>query len=228
MPYKELSPQEIGWRRYYRIIPSRLPTINVLEKYVEPDKLQAAFEVESITNDRLRQMRGELKLVKPEDIVTGPNASVVMAAFTHIGNESRFSNGNYGVFYAANSIEAALKETIFHRERYLRFTESPPRILEMRCYSGNLTRSLLDVRTAKKLHNPDLNSYPESQKFAARQRSKNFNGLLYQSVRYPGSECIAAFKPKAISLPIQKNHYQYHWNGKNIDRVLKMEQIDIV
>lgn len=228
MACRELSPKEIGWRRYYRIIPSRLPTVNFLEKYVELDKLQAAFAVEGITNDRLRQERGEIKLVRSEDSINGANASVVMAAFTHIGQESRFSDGSYGVFYAANTIEAALKETIFHRERYLNFTTSPPRILEMRCYSGTLVRALLDVRHVKKLHNPDLQSYPESQKFAALQRNKGANGFLYQSVRHPGSECVAAFKPKAVSLPIQKGHYQYHWNGKNIHRVLKMEQMDIV
>ena len=46
-----------------------------------------------------------------------------MAAFTHLNPEgSRFSDGSWGVFYAAHSVATAVEETVYHRERFLAAT----------------------------------------------------------------------------------------------------------
>ena len=83
--------------KFYRIIPSQFPPINIFEKIVDPEQLEAAWYLESLTNDRLREQAGDLNLVPDEDRVSGRGSSIVMAAFTHIGRESRFSDGSFGV-----------------------------------------------------------------------------------------------------------------------------------
>lgn len=51
-------------------------------------------------------------LVPPEDRVSGPGTTVIMAAFTHLNPAgSRFSDGTYGVFHSANNIDTAIGET---------------------------------------------------------------------------------------------------------------------
>ena len=52
------------------------------------------------------------------------------------------------------------------------------------------------------------------QTFAKQQREAGSNGLLYRSVRHTGIECIAAFKPKAVTIPSQGRHFRYVWRGK--------------
>ena len=48
-----------------------------------------------------------------------------MGAFTHIGQSSRFTDGSYGVYYAARELETAIRETAYHFGRFLRSTNEP-------------------------------------------------------------------------------------------------------
>ena len=46
-----------------------------------------------------------------------------MAAFTHLNPDgSRFSDGRYGVFYAARSLDTAVAETMHHRANFMAAT----------------------------------------------------------------------------------------------------------
>jgi hypothetical protein len=37
-------------------------------------------------------------------------------------------------------------------------------------------------------------------------------------VRRAGGQCVGAFRPKAVGLPIQGRHLQYQWDGSRISR----------
>jgi hypothetical protein len=213
--------------RQYRIVPSRYPPIDLFESLVAAEELDVLFEIESMTNDRLRDEVGEISLVPVSDRITGSGASPVMAAFTHIGKPSRFSDGSYGVYYAGLSVETAILETRFHRERFLSQTNEPVCELEMRCYIGNIQLPLHDIRgkAYKKYRVPDISTYPDCQKFAANLREKGSAGLYYKSVRDPGGECIAALKPIAISPVRQGRHYLYKWDGSCISNVLEVKSV---
>lgn len=211
----------------YRILPSIFPPVDLFETLVPADELEVLYAIESMTNDRLQAEAGNLYRVPKEEWVTGPGASVVMAAFTHIGRVSRFSAGEYGVYYAARDVDTAIAETVFHSERRLRDTDEEPIELDMRCYVGTVVTALEDVRGRRFIHlqDPDLATWPVCQTFGSRRRDAGAFGLLYRSVRHEGGECIAGFRPRAVSLPVQGRHFRYHWNGERIDRVITVSQI---
>src|SRR5687767_8740697 len=94
----------------YRLIPSHFPPISLFENLLDPTELEAAYALESLTNDRLQDYAGNIALVVPEDRVTGPGTTAIMAAFTHIGIPSRFTSGSFGVYYAGLSLETAMEE----------------------------------------------------------------------------------------------------------------------
>ena len=222
-PYKEVwveGPQ-------YRIIATRFPPVNFFERHTPPELMDAAFDIEAMTNERLREEVGELHRVAPTDRVSGPGASIVMAAFTHTGNLSRFSNGDYGVYYAARDLETAIRETVFHRERFLAATAQAPCEVEMRVHKGTVIKPMIDVRSQHfaHLHNPDPDAYGPSQQFGASLRASGSWGILYPSARNPQGECIAALRPPAISLPIQSKLLAYRWNGQHIDKVYEKKEI---
>ncbi len=75
------------------------------------------------------------------------------------------------------------------------------------------------------LRDPDLSTYPSCQAFPAELRSAGSWGLNYPSARHASGECIAAFRTRAVSLPVQGPHYRYHWNGTRIDRVLTVSEV---
>ena len=85
--------------------------------------------LEQLTNPRVRDEVGEISLVPAAQRVTGPGASYVMASFTHINPKgSRFSDGSFGVYYAASALETAIAETVFHFEVFARDSNDPPRM----------------------------------------------------------------------------------------------------
>lgn len=212
--------------RQYRIVPAHFPPIDLFEAILDPAELALAFEIESLTNDRLREQAGDIRFVAPRDRVSGPGSSPVMAAFTHTGNPSRFSDGRYGVYYAARSITTAIAETRYHRQRFLQLTAEPSCEITMRTYVGRVLKPLHDVRgpAYSELHHPD--DYRPSQRFGARMRARHSWGLLYRSVRDRGGECIAALRPPAVSIPHQGPHLRYVWDGRmqRITDVLEVRQ----
>ena len=216
---------DICGQKQFRIIPSVYPPINFFEDLVDPSEMEALWEIESLTNERLRQEAGDIFLVQEKDRISGSGSSVVMAAFTHLSKPTRFSNGTYGVYYAGLTEETAIKETAYHRENFLGATNEPPQELTMRLYEGTILRKLHDIRKKEftTLYNQD--SYIESQALGEQLRNTASWGLIYHSVRHNDGTCIAAFRPPAISIPKQTSHLKYIWDGEKITEVLHIQSL---
>jgi hypothetical protein len=210
----------ISWRPAYRIVPSRFPTIDIFERFDDPADWDALIELEIATNPRVRNEVGELTLVPPDERVGGPGASVIMAAFTHLNPEgSRFSDGTYGVFYAAHERDTAVDETVYHRARFFSRTALRPFDADMRVYALDVTGEFHDLREAEL---PDVYSperYDASRSLAGRLRDAGSNGIVYRSVRRPHGRCIAVFHPKRLSRCRIDRHLTYHWDGTRINVV---------
>ena len=122
----EIPTVQLGWRPCYRIVPSRFPPVGLFDAVADPADLEAVFQIEAMTNDRLRDEVGDITLVPPDDRVSGPGTTPIMAAFTHLNPEGdRFTDGSYGVFYASLTVETAVAETSHHRIRFLAATDEP-------------------------------------------------------------------------------------------------------
>jgi len=221
----ELTEVSLNWRAAYRIIPSCFPPINFFEDMVDADLMDAVFILESRTNNRLREQIGEISLVSTEDRVTGVGSSPIMAAFTHIGKASRFTDGlQFGIFYAAQTKQTAIIETRYHREKFLAYTNEDAGVITMRCYLTKPLKPMVDIREGyHDLHNPD--DYSESQLFGARMKSENRHGIVYSSVRHPKNDCIAVLRAKAVDHCKQSTHYDYYWNGKKIEQVIEKVEV---
>lgn len=218
---------ELDWPHQYRIIPSEYPPINFFETLVDAELMDELYYLESLTNDRLRDEAGDIALVAGEDRVSGPGSSPVMAAFTHISRHtpSRFTDGSYGVYYAARSLSTAIEETKYHRAKFLAYTDEEPGEIDMRVYIGEIVKPLHDVRGSDydELHHPE--DWTPSQVFGKRLREIGSWGLVYCSVRDAGGQCIAALRPPAVSIPRQGAHLSYVWDGKSITKVYEKKLI---
>lgn len=215
----------LRWQKIFRVVNAKHPPVNVFEDIVSARQLETAWHIEGLTNDRLRDESGVAPLVADEDRVHGHGASILMAPFTHLGRPSRFSDGSYGVYYAARALETAVRETAFHRGRFLAATQEPPCEIDMRAYAGKPVKPFLDIRAERysALHDPD--DYATPQKFAQPLRNKGHWGLVYRSVRHEGGECIAAFKPQAVSIPTAGTALAYVWDGERVSKVYQKSDV---
>jgi RES domain len=64
----------------------------------------------------------------------------------------------------------------------------------------------------------DRDSYEASRPFGLERREVGSNGLLYPSVRHDSGQCVAAFWPDIVGIPIQERHLQYEWDGTKVSR----------
>ena len=217
--------KRIRWSHAYRIVPSRFPPIGVYDRISHPADLEAVFAIEALTNPRLREEASALKLVPMDRRISGPGSTPIMAAFTHLNPEgSRFSDGSWGVFYAAHSVATAVEETVYHRQRFLAATAEPACDISMRCYRTGISGRLHDLRGGwSEAQAPE--SYAASQALARALRDQHSDGVVYDSARHPCGECAAVFYPDLIAPCVQSEHLIYRWDGKRITMVLKVSEL---
>jgi hypothetical protein len=71
-----------------------------------------------------------------------------------------------------------------------------------------------DIRgadTPAPLYDPD--DYSASQRFARELLADGSHGIVYRSVRHPGGECVACFRPRLVKNVRIGGHYEYRWPG---------------
>ncbi len=181
------------------------------------------YYIESLTNDRLRDETGDIALVPLKDRMSGPGSTPIMAAFTHISKDcpSRFSDGSYGVYYAARTMEIAIEETKYRRAKFLTYTKQEPGQIDMRVYIGEVVKPMHDIRGEgyEDYHHRD--DWAASQTFGKALHELDSWGIVYRSVRNSGGDCMAALRPPAVTIPKQGPHLSYVWDGTEIISVYK-------
>ena len=212
-----IAPTE--WRPCHRLIPSRYPTVGLYDAIADPADLEVVFAIEALTNPRLRDQIGQLQLVAPQERVSGAGSTLVMAAFTHLNPEgSRFSDGRYGVYYAAHALETAIAEVSHHRAVFLARTQEPAIDVDMRLINAHLDAPLHDLRALGK-HGAalfDPNHYAAPQALGRRLREAASWGVQFESVRHVGGLCVGVFRPKALRNAKPGAHIALHWDGQRI------------
>ena len=211
---------ELQWTATYRLVPSRFPPVSLFERVAAPADLDVVFAIEALTNPRLRQEVGEISLVPRGERISGPGSSPIMAAFTHLNPfGSRFTPGTYGVYYAAKALPTAVREVSHHQSRFLAATREGPLAVDMRCYRAAVKEPLHDIRGAQR-RLPDVyarDHYGASQVFGAALREAGSWGIVYDSVRDPGGECVGIFRPRALGPAVQGEHVALQWNGEQVE-----------
>ena len=199
-------------QKSWRLIPSCYPPIQLFEDLLDPADLEAAYELESLTNDRLRDEVGDIYRIPSEDRLVGPGTTAIMAAFSHTGFASRFTDGSFGIYYAGLSPETALSESMHSQERRLALTSEPAQVVQMRCYVATTDATLCDVRNDSAAHAED---WGHAQSLGRKLFIAREAGILYKSLRHSGGSCVAALRTTAITPPAtQGGHYEFHWDGK--------------
>ena len=217
---QDLPQLELGWPSTYRLVPSRFPPISLFERVADARDLDVVYAIEALTNPRLRQEVGEISLVPRDERLSGPGSSAIMAAFTHLNPlGSRFSDGSYGVYYAARALETAVREVSHHQSRFLAATNEEPLAIDLRCYKTAVREPVHDIRglQAQLPAIYDREHYTASQPFGAALRALGSWGVVYDSVRDNGGECVAVFRPRALSPAVQGAHVTLQWNGSQIE-----------
>ncbi len=204
-------------------MPTRYPTITLFDRVAAEADFDALYALEAMTNERLRDELGQIERVPREQRIYGPGSGPIMAAFTHVNVlGSRFSDGSYGVFYAARDRTTAVAETRYHHARFLAATREGPMHLPMRLYTVAVDARLHDLRplaTAEAaapsanaaIYDPD--DYAAARALGRRLHAAGSAGVVYRSVRHARGQCVGLFRPDAARGCLHAAYLLYAWDG---------------
>jgi len=217
----------VSWKPAFRIVPTRFPTIYLYDRVANQADFDVLNRLEAMTNPRLRDEVGELALVPEAERLFGAGCGPIMAAFTHLNPAgSRFSDGSYGVFYAAKERATAIAETRYHSELFLLATKESAMHLQMRLYHVKVQGEVADLHGYAKKHAdivaPD--SYGAAQAVGKTVRASGAHGLIYPSVRAVGGSCVAAFRTRILKDCRHASYLEYHWDGTSINYITEQLQ----
>jgi hypothetical protein len=216
------------WATSYRAVASRYPTVGVYDRIADPAQLPALLEIEALTNPRVREEVAAYRKIRPEDAIAGPGSTPIMASFAYSG-ASRFCDGTYGVYYAGRDEETAIAESRYHTEAFLRATQQPSIDVDKRIYVAAIEGDFDDIRgrsMRSKLYAAAPDDYGYSQRYAHTLYARNrVDGIVYNSVRRSGGQCIVAFRPRVVSKAHVRKHVQFRWDGRRIVGVTDLVNI---
>lgn len=212
----QLTAVEVPWAPSYRLVHSRFPPVGLFDACESEEELAIVAEIQGIAKDRIQQELGRIHLVPEADRLFGHGTTPVMAAFCYVSPvPTRFTEGSFGVYYAADSLDGAVAEVSHHLTGFMAATREPRTLVTLRCYTAAIVRPLVDLRSEGWVHEP--NAYGDSQALAAQLRQQGAWGMLYNSVRHPGSECVAVLRPPAVKTPVvQHTHVHLVWDGDEV------------
>ena len=212
-----------------RLVPSLYPSRGILDTVASPADLPLVLELETWSNDRISTELGILHRMPKEEWVAGrPMASVVMAAFCHPRpTGGRFNGPERGAWYAANSLEGAHAEVVYHRTAELAEIGVFETRVEMRLYHADFHAVFHDVRAAVPENVPyhDPKSYTASQALGRTLLGHGSNGVIYRSVRHSGGQCLACFRPALVTNVRAGAHFEYRWPGTRTPRIRVLRKV---
>jgi RES domain-containing protein len=165
--------------------------------------LNALFELEGATNDRLLGEAGLLPGITVRELVFGLSYShIVNAAFTHASPfGSRFNGPERGAWYAAFSRETSELEVAFHKSEELQeINWQEEETFTYVDFLADFRGTFHDIRNDSHFENClDANSYSASQHLARELLEGGSAGVVYPSVRHKVGTCIVCFRPALVN-----------------------------
>lgn len=202
--------------RLPRLIPSRYDHIQPRPSVLRNEEIaptDAEFDVlldlDNLSNERVATGQGQSN---------EPYGYVRLGCFAH-PSEGRFSRPLPGqaAWYAADSLQTALKEVGYHLALRAVADGSPNSETPYTRYSSFVDNDLLDAHSvapyAEALER-DENDYTVSQAVADVARGEGIPGIHYRSVRAPGGTCVALLHTWAVTHIERHEVHTLVWNAE--------------
>ena len=214
-----LATTAIDQRDTHRLIPAQFAAggASVLTRLTgDPKTLEAIFELDNATNDRLLAESRLAPGIDERELVFGiPSYRIINAAFCHPSPMgSRFNSADRGAWYASFELKTSQAEVVYHRRLWLRETaweeEDTADYLD---YLADFRAEFHDLRGNDLRSNDRASSqeatdyagclsptsYVASQALAAQLLERGSAGIVYPCVRRAGGTCLACFRPVLVT-----------------------------
>jgi len=211
------------------------PPVAVFEDVADAKDFEALMALRARTDPFVSARIQPAILIAPNDRVYGPGAGYVMGPFafpspdgTRFGPPS-LAGESFGVYYAARDEATAIAEVKHHRVAFLEAVRAPAQDLDFEVLRAPVKGThFYDLRNRQNDF-PDVYSptdYSASQKMGTELRSRDADGIAYDSVRREGGECVAVFRPRCVGPARAVKQLIFRWDGAAITAVLETHRLE--
>lgn len=201
-----LGVSEIDQRDTHRLIPAQFADegVSVLTRLTEDEEtLNAIFELDNATNDRLLGESGRLPGIDVRELVFGiPSYRIINAAFCHPSpGGARFNGADRGAWYGGFELETAQAEVAYHRQHWLQETGwEEEDVADYLDYLADFHAPFHDLRDPERFSSYlDPEDYKAAQALAQQLLREGSAGIVYRSVRWRTGTCLACFRPVLVT-----------------------------
>lgn len=202
---------------FFRLIPSRFPTVDVYRRIAAPSRWPILNEIELLTNTRQK----ERTAILGSDVVDGAPPRLQNwnhAPFVYIDPEgSHLVSGAYGVMELGTTKSVALAMAVARREIFLSATAQPPHALEMR-----MLRHPLRGRFARL---GDLSKITQDERWVLGESLyQEWDGAVFDCPVASEGQTIAVFNSECLGKSIQGDHFRFWWDGSRIENIYNFNE----
>jgi RES domain-containing protein len=221
----DIPVRGLHWKRSWRVINTRYPEISLFSRISSAEDEPTLLQLEQLTNNRTRQMKGEINRLRTGDFFPKRCSPDLMAPFVY-RIPGRFSDHRFGAYYTANSIRTAAFEKAHHYMKLLSDAGFGPLSAQMRVIRSQVEAAVHDIRglqhKIRHLYHPI--DYTDSQAWAHGLWLSNSQGIVYSSVRDPEGQCVAIFSPQTIRNCHKDRILQFEWDGQHTIRIDALQE----
>ena len=197
---------------FYRLIPSRFPTVDVYRRIAASERWPILNEIELLTNPRQK----ERAAILGTEIVDGAPPRLQNwnhAPFVYADPDgSHLLRGAYGVLELAENKDVALAMAVSRREAFLSATSVPPHALEMRMLKHPVQGRFANLG--------DLMALTEGQRWELGETLyEEWDGALFDCPSAPSGKMIAVFNSECLGKSVQGDHFRFWWDGNLIRNI---------
>jgi hypothetical protein len=177
---------------------SRFPVVGLFDRVRAAADLEAIFELEGWTNDRISASSGSCKRSarrvgrRPADGLRGHGRLLPSAAGRRAVLERR-----RGAWYAARTIDTALSESIYHRHRELAEVGGSRPGCRCACTSPTSPRAFTTSRPRTRLRALRSRRLQRIAALRPQLLAAGSHGVVYRSVRHPGASVSPVSGPRS-------------------------------
>lgn len=205
-------------REFYRLIPSRFPTIDVYERVAAPARWPILQHIETLTNSRAKErqaMIGADQVESPPPHLQNWNH----APFVYVDPDgSAILSGAFGVLEVGDDRNTAIAMAVARREAFLSATSLEAHPLEMRMLAHKVSGRFASLG--------DLSALSQSERWAlGASLYEHWDGAVFTCLETGCGETIAVFNVESLGKATQAEHYRFVWDGSRIRTVYNFNDL---
>lgn len=202
---------------WYRLIPSRFPTVDVYRRVAPSERWPILNEVELLTNPRQKERASILG----SDVVDGAPARLQNwnhAPFVYLDPDGSYLlRGEFGVLELGETKDVALAMAVSRREAFLSATALPPQAIEMRLLKHPVEGKFALLRHLERLSEEERWKLGESL-------YEEWDGAVFDCAAAPRGKTITVFNSECLSKSVQGDHFRFWWDGTRIRNIYNFNE----